>query len=101
MIADTTRRHIPVCQPIVGDLEIEYVNQALKEGAISGFVGQYLERFERDFASYCGCGHGVTTTSGTAALHLALLSLSIKPGDEVLVSTLTNMATVFAILYVG
>jgi perosamine synthetase len=101
MIAGTTARRIPVSQPVLGDLEREFIAQALNDGAISGFFGEHLGRFETGFASYSDCEYGVAVTSGTAALHVALLSLGIGAGDEVLVSTLTNMATVFAILYVG
>lgn len=74
---------------------------AVSKGAVSGFYGEYLPRFESEFARYCDCEYGVTTTSGTTAIHLALMALSIKAGDEVLVSTLTNMATFFAVLYQG
>jgi perosamine synthetase len=97
----TSARPIPVSQPLIGDLEMAYVVDALRQGAISGFYGDYLTRFESEFAKYCGAACGVTTSSGTTALHLALVALSIGPGDEVLVSTLTNMATVFAVLYQG
>ena len=92
---------VPVAGPVVGPLEIEYVNDALRQGAISGLYGDYLTRFESEFAAYCGATCGVSTSNGTTALHLALAALSIGPGDEVLVSTLTNMATVFAVLYQG
>lgn len=92
-------RHIPVSQPLLGEAETNYVNDALSNGAISGFFGEYISRFERGFAGYSDCRHGVATTSGTTALHLALLALSLKKGDEVLVSTLTNMATFFAVIY--
>ena len=95
------KRFIPVSQPILSESESRYVNDALKNGAISGFYGEYISKFEKGFANYCGCQHGVATTSGTTALHLALLALSVGPGDEVLVSTLTNMATFFAIIYQG
>lgn len=95
------RKNIPVSQPFLGREETEHVLSALADKAISGLYGEYIGRFEREFASYCGCSHGVTTTSGTTALHLALASLGIGGGDEVLVSTFTNMATCFAILYQG
>ncbi|MGH6691852.1 MAG: DegT/DnrJ/EryC1/StrS family aminotransferase, partial [Gammaproteobacteria bacterium] len=95
----TPVRNIPVSQPVIGDLEIEYVMTALRQGAISGFYGEYLTRFESEFAAYCGTARGVATSSGTTALHLALAALSVGRGDEVLVSTLTNMASVFAVLY--
>ena len=99
--ADVPKRLIPVYRPLLGEPEARNVNEALQQGAISGFFGDYLGRFERGFAEYCGCRHGVATTSGTTALHLAMATLSIGPGDEVLVSALTNMATFFAVLYQG
>lgn len=95
------RRRIPVYQPDLGPAEIRNVNEVMRAGAISGFFGEHLSRFETDFASYCDCAYGVATSSGTTALHLALLALGIGRGDEVLVPTLTNMATFFAVLYQG
>lgn len=95
------RPRIPVYQPDIGRAEIRNVGLALQEGAISGLFGEYLSRFESGFAAFCGCSEGVATTSGTSALHLALATLGIGRGDEVLVSTLTNMATFFAVLYQG
>ena len=94
-------RSIPVSQPWLEKEETEYVLSALADGAISGLYGEYIDRFERDFAVYCGSTHGISVSSGTSALHLALASLGIGPGDEVLVSTFTNMATFFAVLYQG
>ena len=94
-------RHIPVSRPIIGETESRYVNDALASEAISGLYGEYIPRFEHDFASYCDCKYGVATSGGTPALHLALASLNIASGDEVLVSTLTNMATFFAVIYQG
>lgn len=96
-----TTTYIPVGRPQLGQNEIAYVTTALEAGAISGTHGSFLERFERQFASYCDCSHGVATCNGTTALHLALATVGIGPGDEVLVSTLTNMATFFAVLYQG
>lgn len=92
---------VAISQPLIGDLESEYVNEALKQGAISGFFGDYIARFENEFARYSDCQYGVSTTSGTTALHLAVRALGIGSGDEVLVSTLTNMASFFAVLYEG
>lgn len=90
---------IPVAAPQLGRRELDYVTEAVREGEISGTGGKFLDRLEKGFASYCGCAHGVATSSGTTALHLALASLGIGPGDEVLVSALTNMATFFAVIY--
>lgn len=95
------RSHIPVSTPWLDEAEAVCVNDALAKGAISGFYGDYLPLFEKEFAEYCDCEFGVAVNSGTTALHLGLLALGIKAGDEVLVSTLTNMATFFAILYIG
>ena len=94
-------RRVPIAQPFIGKEEADCVAKAMAEGAISGFFGDYLSQFEGEFAQYSDCAHGVAVNSGTTALHLALVSLNIKAGDEVLVSTLTNMATIFAILYIG
>ncbi len=92
---------IPVAKPVLGEREAWYLNEALRQGAISGLHGEFLERFEQGFAEYCECRYGVATTSGTTALHLALAALGIGTGDEVLVSTFTNMATFFAVCYQG
>jgi len=92
-------RRIPVSQPMLDEAEARCLNDALAKGAISGFFGEYLPKFENEFAEYCGCRFGVATNSGTTALHLALATLGIGHGDEVLVSTLTNMATFFAVIY--
>jgi len=94
-------RYLPVSQPYLDSKETDYVNDALKSKAISGFFGEYIPRFEKSFASYCGTKYGVTVSNGTTALHIALVAIGIKQGDEVLVSTLTNMATFFAVLYQG
>ena len=75
--------------------------EALSAGEVSGTVGKFLDQFERDFAAYCDCAHGVATCNGTTALHLALAALGIGSGDEVLVSSLTFMSTFFAVLYQG
>lgn len=91
---------IPVCEPWLTGNELKYVTDCLKSNWISS-QGKYIERFERGFASYCGCLYGVTTTSGTTALHLALATLGIGKGDEVIIPTFTNVATAFAVVYTG
>lgn len=95
----SVRPFLPITAPLLGEREIRYVVAALEAGEISGAYGRFRDRFEREFAKYCGCSHGIATSSGTTALHLALASLGIGPGDEVLVSTLTFMSTFFAVLY--
>lgn len=91
---------IPVCVPLLGEKELEYVANCIKTNWISS-KGKYVEDFERRFANYCNCKYGVTTTSGTTALHLALASLSIKKADEVIVPAFTMISSVFPIVYCG
>ncbi len=68
----------------------------------SAFVlGEEVEQFEREFASYCDVKHCVALSSGTAALHLGLLALGVQPGDEVITSPNTFLATAEAITYCG
>ncbi len=93
--------HVPVGKPLFGDVEREYVNDALTKTEISGFSGGYTTKFEQAFAAFCGTKEAVTASSGTTALHLALAGLRIGPGDEVITQSFTNMATFFAILYQG
>jgi perosamine synthetase len=92
---------IPVSKPHLGAAEIEFVNKAMRENAVSGVFGEYIERFENEFAAFCDAKYAVSCSNGTTALHLALVAADIKAGDEVLVSTLTNMASFFAVLYIG
>ncbi|TSD02439.1 MAG: glutamine--scyllo-inositol transaminase [Parcubacteria group bacterium Athens0714_24] len=75
--------------------------QAMARGEISGFSDSFIKEFEEKFADFCGTKYAVAVSSGTTALHLAMAALGIKKGDEVLVSTFTNMATFFAVLYQG
>jgi perosamine synthetase len=91
---------IPVCIPLLGEKELEYVVDCIKTNWISS-KGKYVEEFEEKFAKYCGCGYGITTTSGTTALHLALVSLNIKNSDEVIIPASTMISTAFAVIYCG
>jgi len=91
---------IPVNEPSIGKEELAKVTACVKSNWISS-QGRFLRDFEEKFAHYCGVRYGIATTSGTAALHLALASLSIGPGDEVLMPTFTMAATAFAVCYCG
>jgi len=91
---------IPVCVPLLGEKELEYVTDCLKTNWISS-KGKYVEEFEDRFAKYCGCNYGISTTSGTTALHLALASIGVKEGDEVIIPAFTIISTAFAIVYCG
>jgi perosamine synthetase len=92
---------IPVFQPVIGEAEIEAVVSALRRGEISGNFGEALSDFENEFAAYCGVKHGIAVTSGTTALHLAVDAARIGVGDEVLVSSSTNIATALAVVHNG
>jgi perosamine synthetase len=91
---------IPVCEPNVGGRELEYVTKAVSGGWISS-SGSYVAEFEREFAKYLGVPYAVTTTSGTTALHLALVAAGIGPGDEVIIPAFTMIASAFAVCYTG
>jgi perosamine synthetase len=92
---------IEVFDPIIGDEEIEAVVAALKRGEISGSFGQSIPAFEEGFANYVGCEYGVAASSGSTALHLAVAAAGIGAGDEVLVSSSTNIATALAVIHNG
>jgi len=91
---------IPVYEPTITEKEIEYVVQAVKSGWVSS-LGEFISRFERRFAEFIGTKYALAVSSGTAALHLALVSLGIKEGDEVIVPDLTFIATANAVRYTG
>ncbi len=92
---------IPVSTPSLTDKELDCVVDALKSGWISGSKGAYIDKFETEFSKYCGTRFGVACSSGTAALHLATSALDLQPGDEVIVPTFTNIATILAVVYAG
>jgi perosamine synthetase len=93
-------RVIPVCEPTLGGNEAEYVLDCIKSNWISS-AGKYIPRFEETFAGMCGARHGVACANGTVALHLALATLGIGPGDEVILPTFTMIATINAVTYAG
>jgi dTDP-4-amino-4,6-dideoxygalactose transaminase len=82
-----------------GTEEKEAVQRVLDKGWLA--MGEETQQFEQEFASYLGVQHALAVTNGTASLHLAVLALGLKPGDEVIVPSLTFVATANAILYAG
>jgi len=90
----------PVAAPDLTGRELDYVTDCLRSTWISS-SGRYLDEFERLVAAAGGKRHGVATCNGTVALHLALAALGIGPGDEVIVPTLTFVATANAVTYCG
>lgn len=94
------RERIPISEPSFRGNEFKYLVNAFLSSWISS-TGMYINRFEEGFARFCGCKHGVATSNGTTALHLALLALDIGKGDEVIVPDLTFAASINTILHAG
>ncbi len=95
-----TMLRVPIAAPDLAGNEYKYLVDAFLSSWISS-SGAYIEKFENAFAAFCGCRHGVATTNGTVALHLALVALGVGPGDEVIIPDLTFAATANAVLYTG
>jgi perosamine synthetase len=95
-----TRYNIPLYQPDLSGNEKRYVLECLDSTWISS-KGNFISEFEKRFAGHMGARHAIGVCSGTAALHLALVTLGIGPSDEVIVPTLTYIAAVNAIAYTG
>ncbi len=96
----TRRPRIYLSPPHMGGREYELLTEAFESNWIAP-LGPHVDAFEREFAQVVEVQHAAALSSGTAALHLALRLLDIGPGDEVLCSTLTFVASANAIAYVG
>jgi len=99
-VGGATRPILPVCDTLLDGNELRYVAECIESNWISS-AGRFVHAFEEGFAAAAGCAHGVACASGTAALHLALATLGIGPGDEVIVPTFTMIATANAVTYTG
>ena len=91
---------IPVYQPYFNGREKEYVNQCLNSTWISS-KGEFIKRFEDSFKEYIGVSHATSVCNGTVAIHLALEAIGVGPGDEIIVPTLTYVASVNTIIQTG
>jgi perosamine synthetase len=91
---------IPVYQPYLTGKEKEYVASCFDSTWISS-RGEFVSRFEAEFEKFVGVRHATTVCNGTVALHLAMMSLGLGPGDEVIVPTLTYVASVNTIVQTG
>jgi perosamine synthetase len=91
---------IPVYRPSLSGNEKKYVDDCIDSSWISS-KGNYIDKFERNFESFVDVKYAATVSNGTVALHLALIALGIGEGDEVIVPTLTYIASVNAISYTG
>jgi perosamine synthetase len=90
---------IPLSKPDIGKREIELVTRVLRSGQLS--LGPVVAEFEEKFAAYVGTRYAVATSSGTAALHLAVEALGIGVGDEVLTTSFSFVASANCLLYAG
>jgi perosamine synthetase len=91
---------IPISKPYIGAREKELVLDALDSGWVSS-IGKYIDKLEANFARYCGTEYALAVSNGTTGLHLALATLNLQPGDEVIVPDLTFVATANAVAYTG
>ncbi|MEQ8907583.1 MAG: aminotransferase class I/II-fold pyridoxal phosphate-dependent enzyme [Vicingaceae bacterium] len=87
----------PIAEPKLKNKEFEYLMDAFASTWISS-RGKYIDQFEENFAQYIGVNHGVATSNGTVAIHLALKALNIGEGDEVIIPDITFAATANAVL---
>ncbi|MBN2006816.1 MAG: DegT/DnrJ/EryC1/StrS family aminotransferase [Anaerolineae bacterium] len=90
---------ISIAKPLIGEEEKQAVLEVLDSGMLA--QGPRVKAFEEAFAAMCGTQHAVATSSGTTALHVALLANSIGPGDEVITSPFTFIASANSILFTG
>ena len=88
---------IPIAKPQIGEKEKELVMKVLNSGVIA--QGPLVKEFEEKFSKYVGVKHSIATSSGTTALHIALLAHGIKPRDEVITTPFTFIASANSILY--
>ena len=93
-------QEIPMAIPDLSGNEQKYASEAVASSWISS-IGPFIKRFETEFAESCNCDYALGTSSGTTALHLAVSGLGLKPGDEVIVPSLTYISTANAITYCG
>lgn len=94
------RRPVALHEPEFRGRESDYLKECIDSGWVSS-VGSYVDRFEAMLKEFTGAGHAVVTVNGTAALHVCLLMVGVRAGDEVLVPGLTFVATANAVTYCG
>ena len=90
---------IPVANVSLGEEEAIAVANVVKSGRLS--MGPKVADFEKDFCTYTGAQHAIALNNGTAALHVALAALNLKPEDEVILPSLTFISTAYAVMYLG
>lgn len=99
--ASRSRLHrIPIMEPLLTGNELAYLTDCIKTGWISS-QGSYVKQFEKMFAEFCNMPYSLAVSNGTVALHLALKTLGIGQGDEVIVPDITFAASINAVIYTG
>ncbi|MEM2602076.1 MAG: aminotransferase class I/II-fold pyridoxal phosphate-dependent enzyme, partial [Candidatus Bathyarchaeia archaeon] len=93
------RNYIRINQPCIGKEELRAIEEVLSSGVLTdkNGMGPRVMEFERAFAKFIGVKHAIAVSSGTAALHAALLAVGVKAGDEVVVPSFTFSATAEAV----
>jgi len=99
-VVDISLKKVPIAEPALNEKDVAYVSEAIRSSWISG-RGRYVAKFEGDFVKWLGADFGVATSSGTTALHLALATLGIGAGDEVVVPAFSMASIPFAVSYTG
>ncbi len=94
------KKRFPVYEPLVGQDEMNLLEDCIRTRWISS-LGKYIPRFENTFARFCEATHAAAASSGTTAMHLALLASGIGKSDEVIVPALTFVATANSVAYTG
>ncbi|WP_418186793.1 LegC family aminotransferase [Aliarcobacter lanthieri] len=95
-----TQEFIPLHEPRFIGNEKTYLNECIDSTFVSS-VGKYVDKFEKEFASYVGAKYAIATVNGTAALHISLILANVQRDDEVITQPLTFIATCNAISYIG
>ena len=95
-----TEKFVPLHEPYFVGNEQKYVDECITTGWVSS-VGKFVDRFENDLAEYAGVKRAVAVANGTAALHISLVAIDVKPDDEILSPALTFIATANAVAYCG
>lgn len=91
---------IPVNEPVFGDREAEYTAECIRTGWVSS-AGRFIEEFEQRWAAFCGMKYGVAVNNGTSALELAVETLGLEPGDEVIIPSFTIISCALAVIRNG
>src|SRR5512134_4100095 len=98
-MSTTTTPMIPVAKPVMDDAEVQAAGRAIRSGWVT--QGPEVAALEREFAAFVGAPHACAVSSGTTALHLALLVAGVRPGDEVITVSHSYIATANVVRYCG